>query len=78
MATIQVATCQTTPRLPAAGRTGGMSLQEYLRAELTRNLRTRTTAELVAEAEPRLVSEGSEGFATRSLAALLRADRAAP
>jgi antitoxin FitA len=54
----------------------GMSLQEYLRAELTRNARTRTPAELVAETEQRLASEGSQGFATRSSAALLRADRA--
>lgn len=53
----------------------GMSLQEYLRAELTRNARTRTPAELVAEIEQRLDSEGSEGFATASSAALLRADR---
>lgn len=55
----------------------GMSMQEYLRAELTRNARTRTPAELVAETEQRLASEGSEGFATRSSAALLRADRGA-
>ncbi len=55
----------------------GMSLQEYLRAELTRNARTRTPAELVAEIEQRLASEGSEGFATRSSATLIRTDRAA-
>jgi len=53
----------------------GMSLQEYLRAELTRNARTRTPAELVAEVEQQLTSEGSEGFAARSSAALVRADR---
>ncbi len=55
----------------------GMSMQEYLRAELTRNARTRTPAELVAATEQRLTSEGSEGFATGSSAALLRTDRAA-
>ncbi len=55
----------------------GMSMQEYLRAELTRNARTRSPAELVAETEQRLTTEGSEGFATESSAALLRADRAA-
>jgi antitoxin FitA len=55
----------------------GMSLQEYLRAELTRNARTRTPAELVAETEQRLAAEGNEGFTTRSSAALLRADRGA-
>lgn len=55
----------------------GMSLQEFLRAELTRNARTRTPAELVAETEQRLAAEGSEGFATRSSATSIRADRAA-
>ncbi|MGH3914335.1 MAG: FitA-like ribbon-helix-helix domain-containing protein [Pseudonocardiaceae bacterium] len=54
----------------------GMSMQEYLRAELTRNALTRTPAELVAEVEQQLVSEGGEGFATRSSVTLLRADRA--
>lgn len=53
----------------------GMSLQEYLRGELTRNARTRTPAELVAEVERRLRIEGSAGFATTSSASLLRADR---
>lgn len=53
----------------------GMSLQEYLRAELTRNARTRTPAELVTEIEQRLEAEGSEGFAAASSATLLRADR---
>lgn len=52
-------------------------MQEYLRAELTRNARTRSPAELVAEIEQRLASESGEGFATRSSAALLRADRGA-
>lgn len=54
----------------------GMSLQEYLRAELTRNARTRTPAELVAETEQRLASEGDEGFARRSSVGWLQADRA--
>lgn len=53
----------------------GMSLQEYLRAELTRNARTRTPAELVAETEQRLTVEGGAGFATVSSASSLRADR---
>ena len=53
----------------------GMSLQEYLRAELTRNARTRTPAELVADVEQRLATEGSAGFATSSSAPALRADR---
>lgn len=53
----------------------GMSLQEYLRAELTQTARTRTPAELVAEIEQRLATEGTDGFATASSAASLRADR---
>lgn len=53
----------------------GMSLQEYLRVELTRNARTRAPAELVAETEQRLAAEGSAGFAMTSSASLLRADR---
>ncbi|MGH3813319.1 MAG: FitA-like ribbon-helix-helix domain-containing protein [Pseudonocardiaceae bacterium] len=53
----------------------GMSLQEYLRVELTRNARTRTPAELVAETEQRLAAEGAGGFATASSVSVLRADR---
>ncbi len=53
----------------------GMSLQEYLRAELCRGARLRTPAELVAEIEERLRAEGAEGFATPSSADALRADR---
>jgi plasmid stability protein len=53
----------------------GMSLQEYLRAELTRNARTRTPAELVAEVATRLTVEGNDGFATVSSASALQADR---
>ncbi len=54
----------------------GMSLQEYLRAELCRSARVRTPAELVAETEERLRVEGSTGFARRSSAESLRLDRA--
>lgn len=53
----------------------GMSLQEYVRAELTRNARTLTPAELVAETEQRIALEGAAGFATASSAPLVRADR---
>jgi plasmid stability protein len=55
----------------------GMSLQEYLRAELTRNARTSTPAELVAATRRRLSLEGDEGFATTSSASVLRSDRQA-
>jgi hypothetical protein len=53
----------------------GMSLQEYLRLELTRNARTRSPTELVAEVERRMLTEAGIGFATVSSAALVRDDR---
>jgi plasmid stability protein len=54
----------------------GMSLQEYLLAELVRNAGLRTPAELVAEVVERLRAEGREGFAHTSSAGVVRADRA--
>jgi antitoxin FitA len=54
----------------------GMSLQEYLLAELERNASLRTPAELVAEIEDRLRAEGPDGFARTSAARLVRGDRA--
>lgn len=53
----------------------GMSLQEFLRLELSRNATLRTPAEIVAEVEGRLASLGGEGHATRSTAAAIRSDR---
>jgi plasmid stability protein len=55
----------------------GMSLQEYVRAELVRSAELRTPAELIAEVETRLASEGTEGWATASAADAVRADREA-
>lgn len=55
----------------------GMSLQEFLRAELTRNAALRTPAEVVADVERRLRREGDEGFTSESSAGAVRADRAA-
>jgi len=55
----------------------GMSLQEFLLSELERNATLRTPAELVAEIEDRLLSEGPEGFARMPSAQLVRADRSA-
>lgn len=40
----------------------GMSLREYLRAELCRTARLRTPGELVGEVERRMAVEGPEGF----------------
>jgi hypothetical protein len=53
----------------------GMSLQEFLLAELVRNAALRTPAELVAEVEARLRIEGSDGFIHTSSADVVRADR---
>ncbi|MBI4728115.1 MAG: antitoxin [Acidobacteria bacterium] len=55
----------------------GMSLQEYLRAELTRNAMLRTPAEVAAETAERLRVEGRRGFAKRSSARIVHADRRA-
>lgn len=54
----------------------GMSVQEYLLAELKRNAALRTPAELVAETEVRLWAEGPEGFASTAAGQIVRADRA--
>ena len=62
-----------TYRIRAAA--AGMSVQEYLLNELTRNARLRTPAELVAEVDRRLASEGREGYAVASSADVVRADR---
>lgn len=53
----------------------GMSLQEYLLAELCRNAGLRTPAEVVAQVEQRLSTESADGFARTSGAGPVRADR---
>jgi plasmid stability protein len=53
----------------------GMSLQEYLLAEIVRNAALRSPAELVAEVEDRMRLEGRDGFAQASSAELVRGDR---
>lgn len=58
-------------RAAAAGR----SLQEHLRAELIESARTKTPAEVAAEVEAELASEGRAGYATASATVLIRADR---
>lgn len=55
--------------------TAGMSLQEYLLAELVRGGRTKTPAEVVEEVDRRMRAEGREGYATISSADYVRADR---
>lgn len=77
MATIQIRNVpddvHRTYRQRAA--TAGMSIQEYVLAELTQAARTRTPAELVAEVELRMRAEGTDGFATVSSADRVRAER---
>ncbi|MBV8529054.1 MAG: hypothetical protein JOZ75_12120 [Candidatus Dormibacteraeota bacterium] len=53
----------------------GMSLQEYLLAELEQNAATRTPAELIAEVEARMRDEGLEGYSRVSAASIIREDR---
>ncbi len=53
----------------------GMSLQEYLRAELTRNAKLRTPDEIAAQVADRLNIEGPGGFSEQSSAGVVRADR---
>ena len=54
----------------------GQSLQEYLLAELTKTARKRSPAEIVAEVERIMATEGAEGFVAQGSAAdWVRADR---
>jgi plasmid stability protein len=77
MATIQIRDVpddvHKTYRQRAAS--AGMSLQEYLRAELIRNASRRTPEEVVREVRERLQTEGGSGFATGSSVRHIRADR---
>lgn len=77
MATIQIRNVPDDVHRTYRGRAAGagMSVQEYLLAELVTNARLRTPAELVAEVDQRMRSEGREGFATSGSAAVVRADR---
>lgn len=77
MATIQIRNVpddvHRTYQVRAAG--AGMSVQEYLLAELTRNARRRSPAELVAEVDSRMRAEGRAGFARVGSEDFVRADR---
>jgi antitoxin FitA len=53
----------------------GMSLQEYMLAELVRAAQLRTPADIAIEVERRLHGEGAEGFSIMSSAGLIAADR---
>ena len=77
MATIQIRNVPDAVHriYQARAASAGMSLQEYLLAELTHNAALRTPAELIAEVEARMRIEGQEGFATVSSAEVVAADR---
>lgn len=53
----------------------GMSLQEYLLAEIVDGAARRTPDEVAAEVAAVLRDEGSEGYSAVSSAAVVRADR---
>ncbi len=77
MATIQIRNVPASVRrtYQARAAASGMSLQEYLLAEIVRNANLRSPAELVAEVEEAMRAEGREGYADASSAELVRADR---
>lgn len=53
----------------------GMSLQEFLLAELVTGARTRTPSEVVADIERQMAERAGRGFASGSAAEHVRADR---
>ena len=53
----------------------GMSLQEFLLAELVAGARTQTPAEVVTQIEQQLAGGAGHGFSPTSSAAFVRADR---
>lgn len=53
----------------------GMSLQEYLRAELIRGAQRRSPAEIVGEVRDRIAAEGPAGYLDGSAVDVVRADR---
>jgi len=77
MATIQVRDVPEAVHrtLHARAAASGMSLQEYLRAELIRAAGMLSPIELVSEVREQMAAEGAEGFSTRSSARDVRADR---
>ena len=79
MATIQIRNVPESVHrvMQVRAAAAGMSLQEYLLAELARSAGLRTPAELVGETEDRMRIEGLEGFTRSPAAPVIRADRAA-
>jgi plasmid stability protein len=79
MATIQIRNVPDDVHLGYQVRAAaaGMSLQEYLLAELKRNAALRSPEELVHEIEDRMRTEGTEGLAQVSSSSLVHEDRQA-
>ena len=77
MATIQIRNVPVTVHrvYQARAAAAGMSLQEYLLAELVRNAALRTPAELVVEVASRQHAEGADGYSQLSSAEVIREDR---
>ena len=78
MATIQIRNIpdDVHQRFRERAAAAGMSLQEYLLAELCRSARRRTPAEIVADVERRRLELGRAGFAEVSSVDFVRGDRA--
>lgn len=77
MATIQIRDVPEDVRrvYKARAAASGMSLQEYLRAELVEGARLRSPAEIAAEVASEIATEGAGGFSATSGTALVRSDR---
>ncbi len=77
MATIQIRNVpEPVHRLyRARAAAAGMSLQEYMLAELVRGAQQRTPADIAIEVEQRLHGEGTEGFSVVSSAGIIASDR---
>lgn len=58
----------------ARAAAAGMSLQEYLRAELIEGAATRSPADIAAEMSAEVAS-GASGYTAASATAIIRADR---
>lgn len=77
MATIQVRNVPEAVhrRYQARAAAAGMSLQEYLLAEIVGNAALRAPEDLAAEVDSRMRTEGPEGFARVGTAEVVGTDR---
>lgn len=77
MATIQVR--KIPPEIHQVDRRraaeSGMSLQEYVRAELIRGAKRRSPAEIVGAVRERIATEGAVDYLTGSAVDVVRAER---